>query len=110
MPLTRQTQVLDGLDGLGGAALRGMAREYRAITGPLVQAVKNVKLTGDDAADQARLLEALGPKTFRKMDSTDVETRIADALFQSGAIGVVAAATKQEAQGTGQKGTADKRG
>jgi len=66
------------------------------VLGPVIEAVERVELPEDPDAPitpgQVReLLTALGPKTFRRMDSTDLEERIADALFQSGAIGVVSA-------------------
>ena len=109
--LRNQKQVMGELDRLAGAAMGKAAAGYkRDVLGPVVEAVNGVAVPDDlDAPiepDQVQgLLSAFGPKTFRRMNSTDLEQRIADALFTSGAIGVVSAMPRQRGnEATRQRG------
>lgn len=97
-----QRQVIGKLDHLAGSALGKAARDYRdGVLAPVIEAIEGMPRQGEQARDDAaveaaRLLKRFGLSLLGRMDSTKTEERIADALAQSGAIGVVASMPANE--------------
>ena len=88
MAMRRQTQLLGEMDLHNERRVRRVARLYRRdVFGPLVTRIRKAKsLKG--------LLAQLGPQCVKAMDTTKLETEVADARVQMGCIGRASALPK----------------
>ena len=90
MPLTRTSQVIDGLDALAASGQRKINRSARRVEEKIAAAVGKVKTTGDDKRDLKRMLKQLGKPLFVAIGAMDKDDDLAAAMTQAEGIGIAA--------------------